>query len=98
MNYSTNAIVYEAVQRTFRNAVVELLRDRLTAAYGDAAEQRIADAFPSWADIKSAAARSAATAVVQHPHEDEFSYLDVSHFTAIFNNDLGEAVKAPAVP
>src|SRR4051794_24385943 len=86
---STNAIAYEAIQRVFRNAVVAHIRVRLTERYGSAdAEARVANAFPSWADIKAAAAESAQTGVVSHPHADEFSYLDVSHFSALFNNDF----------
>ena len=57
-------------QRKFRNAVVRLIRVRLTDRYGDAAAQRVAKAFPTWAEIKAAAALSCATAVVSHTHVD----------------------------
>lgn len=98
MAYSTNGIVYEAIQRRFRNAVVGLIRERLTAEHGERAQARVAGAFPSWVEIKDAASRSAATAVVQHPHDDEFSYLDVSHFTAIFNNEFSALVSVDGLP
>lgn len=98
MGYSTNGIVYEAIQRTFRNAVVELVRDRLTVRYGDDAERRVAACFPSWHEIKAAAARSASTGVVAHPHADEFAYLDVSHLTAVFNNEFSTLVSVDGLP
>lgn len=98
MTVSTNAIVYEAIQRIFRNAVVELIRARLTDRYGDTAADRVATAFPSWEDIKAAAALSSATGVVDHPHTDAFSYLDVSHFTALFNNEFEALVPVEGLP
>ncbi len=98
MAHSTNALVYEAIQRKFRNAVVELIRDRLTAEYGADATSRVAGTFPSWEEIKVNAERSASTGVVQHPHDDEFAFLDVSHFTAIFNNDFDVLVPIDGLP
>jgi tetratricopeptide (TPR) repeat protein len=96
---STNAVVYEAIQRVFRNAVVAHIRVRLTEHYGSAdAEARVAKAFPSWAEIKAAAAESAHTGVVSHPHADEFSYLDVSHFSALFNNEFEALVDVDGLP
>jgi hypothetical protein len=91
--------VYEAIQRVFRNAVVAHLRVCLTERYGSTdAEARVADAFPSWDDIKAAAAESAQTGVVSHPHADEFSYLDVSHFSALFNNEFEALVDVDGLP
>lgn len=98
MTYSTNAIVYEATQRVFRNAVVDHIRQRLSAHYGDKAPARIANAFPSWEEIKAAAARSEVTGVVTHPHVDEFGYLDVSHFTALFNNEFELLLSVKGLP
>lgn len=96
---STNAVVYEAIQRVFRNAVVEHVRVRLTERYGTVdAEARVARAFPSWGDIKAAATESAQTGVVSHPHADEFSYLDVSHFSALFNNEFDALVEVGGLP
>ena len=83
---SCNALVYEAILRVYRNAVVDLIRSRMQAAYPDDFENRVTSAFETWDDIVSSAARSAATGVVAPPHEDVFDYLDVSHFPLLLNN------------
>ena len=83
---SCNALVYEAIQRVYRNAVVDRIRSGMQAAYPDDYEKRVTSPFPSWDDIVSAAAQSAVTGVVAHPHQDVFDYLDVSHFPVLLNN------------
>jgi hypothetical protein len=83
---SCNALVYEAILRVYRNAVVDLIRSGMRSAYPDDFEKRVTSAIPTWDEIVSAAARSAATGVVAHPHEDVFDYLDVSHFPVLLNN------------
>ena len=83
---SCNALVYEAIQRVYRNAVVDLIRSGMRAAYPDDYENRVTSAFKTWDEIVSAAARSAVTGVVAHPHQDVFDYLDVSHFPLLLNN------------
>lgn len=98
MGYSTNGIVYEAIQRRFRNAVVDLVRRRLQLRYGDDAPMRVTKMFPSWDAIKEASAQSVVTGVVNHPHADEFSYLDVSHFTVLFNNYFEALVAVEGLP
>jgi tetratricopeptide (TPR) repeat protein len=96
---STNAVTYEAIQRVFRNAVVTHIRDRLTECHGSTdAAARLVKAFPSWSAIKASAAESARTGIVGHPHADEFSYLDVSHFTALFNNEFEALVDVGGLP
>jgi hypothetical protein len=82
---SCNALVYEAIQRIYRNAGVEKIRSRMQAAFPDDFEIRITSRFSSWNDIVHAAARSTVTGVVTHPHEDVFDYLDVSHFPALLD-------------
>jgi tetratricopeptide (TPR) repeat protein len=98
MSYSTNGIVYEAIQRTFRNGVVEVIRQRLSARYGKEAATRVVSAFPSWSQIQAAAVESTATGVVAHPHIDEFAYLDVSHLTVLFNNYFEVLVPVEGLP
>jgi hypothetical protein len=96
---STNAVVYQAVQRDFRNAVVAHIRLRMLKRHGlSEAADRIAKTFPAWDEIKDAAARSAQTGVVSQPDRDEFSYLDVSHFTAIFNDNFDDLVDVTGLP
>jgi tetratricopeptide (TPR) repeat protein len=86
---SSNALVYDAIQRVYRNAVVDRIRSGMQAAYPDGYETRVTSQFDTWDDIVSAAARSAVTGVVAHPHEDVFDYLDVSHFPVLLNNFFG---------
>ncbi|MCU1392872.1 MAG: hypothetical protein JWM34_1300 [Ilumatobacteraceae bacterium] len=81
-----NALVYEAVQRTYRNAIVGLLRDRLSNTYPNDYESRVSSTFPTWPEIVAGAVASGATGVVTHDHSDVFAYLDVSHFTVLVNN------------
>src|SRR5260370_16761474 len=83
---SCNALVYEAIQRVYRNAVVDRIRSGMQAAYPNDYEKRVTKPFPTWDEIVSAAARSAVTGVVAHPHQDVFDYLDVSHFPVLLNN------------
>ncbi len=75
---SCNALVYEAILRVYRNAVVDLIRSGMQAAYPDDYENLVRSRFGSWDDIVSAAAESALTSVVAYPHQDVFDYLDVS--------------------
>jgi hypothetical protein len=64
---SCNALVYEAIQRVYRNAVVTRIRSGMQAAYPDDFEDRITSRFGSWKDNVRAAADSAITGVVTHP-------------------------------
>jgi hypothetical protein len=82
---SCNALVYEAILRVYRNAVIDLIRSRVQAAYPEDYEKRVGSAVKNWDGIVSNAASSAVTGVVAHPHEDVFDYLDVSHFPALLN-------------
>jgi hypothetical protein len=85
---SCNALVYEAIQRVYRNAVVDFIRSGMQAAYPDDYEDRVTSAFGSWDEIVSAAARSTVTGVVAHPHQDVFDYLDVSHFPKLLDKNF----------
>jgi hypothetical protein len=82
---SCNALVYEAIQRVYRNAVVDLIRSGMQAAYPDDYENLVRSRFGSWDDIVRAAEESALTGVVAHPHQDVFDYLDVSHFPKLLD-------------
>ena len=95
---SCNALVYEAIQRVYRNAVVDRIRSGLQAAYPDDYENRVTSPFPFWDAIVSAAAQSAVTGVVAHPHEDVFDYLDVSHFPVLLNNYFSVLAAVEGLP
>jgi tetratricopeptide (TPR) repeat protein len=70
----------------------------MVSRYQSEAAARIGKAFPSWDAIKSAASRSESTGLVTNPHADEFGYLDVSHFTALFNNEFDILVPVDGLP
>jgi len=95
---SGNALVYEAILRVYRNAVVDLIRSGVQAAYPDDYERRVTSAFKTWDDIVSAAARSTVTGVVAHPHQDVFDYLDVSHFPLLLNNYFSVLAPVEGLP
>ena len=95
---SCNALVYEAIQRVYRNAVVDRIRSGMQAAYPDDYEKRVTSPFPTWDDIVGAAARSAVTGVVAHPHQDVFDYLDVSHFPVLLNNYFSVLAPVEGLP
>ena len=82
---SCNALVYEAILRIYRNAVVDLIRSRMQAAYPDDYENRVRSRFSSWDANVSAAAESAVTGLVAHSHQDVFDYLDVSQFQVLLD-------------
>jgi hypothetical protein len=82
---SCNALVYEAIQRVYRNAVVDLIRSRMQSAYPDDYENRVTSRFSSWDANVSAAADSAVTGLVAHPHQDVFDYLDVSQLQVLLD-------------
>jgi tetratricopeptide (TPR) repeat protein len=95
---SCNALVYEAIQRVYRNAVVDRIRSGMQAAYPDDYENRVTSRFGSWADIVSAAAQSAVTGVVAHPHQDVFDYLDVSHFPVLLDKYFSVLAPVEGLP
>ena len=95
---SSNALIYDAIQRVYRNAVVDRIRSGMQASYPNDYENRVTSQFDTWDDIVSAAARSAVTGVVAHPHQDVFDYLDVSHFPVLLNNYFSVLAPVEGVP
>src|SRR5690348_10795313 len=95
---SCNALVYEAVQRIYRNALVDRIRTGLRAAFPDDYETRVTSRFGSWDEIVRAASESASTGVVTHPHEDVFDYLDVSHFAVLLDKYFGFLAPVEGLP
>ena len=95
---SCNTLVYEAIQRVYRNAVVGRIRSGMQAAYPDDYESRVTSRFGSWDDIVCAAAQSAVTGVVAHPHEDVFDYLDVSHFPLLLDKYFNVLAPVEGLP
>jgi hypothetical protein len=95
---SCNALVYEAIQRVYRNAVVDRIRSGMQAAYPDDHEYRVRSRFRSWDFTVSAAAESALTGVVAHPHQDVFDYLDVGHFPVLLDTYFNVLAPVEGLP
>jgi tetratricopeptide (TPR) repeat protein len=96
-NYSVDntGILYNAVQRTYRNAVVELIRTRFTSCFGNDGIREVRSLFAQkdpetkqtyWEKIKQAAQerRSGGTEELSTPIRDEYELLGVEHFFTVF--------------
>lgn len=88
-------ILYNAVQRTYRNALVNLVRERFSDKYGTKSIQQIEVLFAKkdpktgktyWDTIKNAAheRRSGGTGELSTPIRDDFEVLGVEHFFNVF--------------
>lgn len=82
---SNNTICYHAVQRIFRNAVVEVIRSKMTAAFGQQATAKLKAPFQKeWDDIVEGAEVSRPRGDISVPILDDFDYLGVNHFFNLF--------------
>lgn len=64
---SNNTTCYQAIQRIFRNAVVQLIRSRLTEAFDSQALAKLRAPFQKeWDDMVKAAEESRSRGVYQH--------------------------------
>lgn len=90
-----STLIYNAVQRVYRNAIVALIRERLTGRLGDSAPASLRELFGKknketgrtyWESIKEAAEerRSGGTGELSTPILDEFDLLGVEHFYTVF--------------
>jgi tetratricopeptide (TPR) repeat protein len=88
-------ICYNGIQRLYRNALVNLIRDRLTEYYKSSASTELRQLFAKrdsntgvilWEKIEAAAKerRSAGTGEVTSTIEDEFDLLGVEFFYNVF--------------
>lgn len=76
-----NTLCYEGIQRVYRNAIVGLLRARLTDAYGDQAAARLRRPFAKeWEASVAAANERRATGELSGAIADDFDLLGVNHF------------------
>jgi len=91
------SILYNAIQRTYRNAVVELIRSRVSAKYGAAGIEQIRKLFAKtnpetgktyWETVEAAARerRSGGTGELSTPIRDEYELLGVEHFFNVFES------------
>ena len=79
-------LTYAAIQRTFRNAVVRYLRERMRTAFGSTAEAELKKPFKSdeWAKVRAGAEETGDFGTVTTELVDEFDLVSVNHFFNIF--------------
>ena len=80
---SRDAILYEAIQRTFRPAVVGYVRRQLQAAYQDKAADELKRCFgKTWEQTQDGAIRSRAAGIITGQPRDKFDLLDINQLPA----------------
>lgn len=81
-------ILFNAIMRTYRNAMVQFIRAKLTKRYGDDAENQMRSAFKEdeWQRLRENAAksRSEETGKIVQDLKDEFELLGVERFFNLF--------------
>lgn len=83
---STNALCYEAVQRTLRNAGVAFLRQHMAEAFPDNhLEQLKRPLKHEWEALKCAAAEARSSGGTTTAVRDDYDLLSVSHFYGLFD-------------
>lgn len=87
MPQSNLGICYEGIQRTYRNAVVTFLRNRLTSAFPMASAEKLRAPFTSdeWSRLKQNAQLSRDSGELDTPIRDDFDLLSVNHFFNLFD-------------
>jgi tetratricopeptide (TPR) repeat protein len=87
MAESNLVICYEGIQRVYRNAVVKLLRERLTRAFPQEFQERLRKPFEKeWEKIKQSAAERRQSGELGAQVIDEFDLLGVNHFFNLFDS------------
>jgi tetratricopeptide (TPR) repeat protein len=80
-----NAVCYQGIQRTFRNAVVTFLRDRLTRLFPEDHTQRVKKTFgEDWEKAAQNARQSREILGTTTNVRDEYDLLGTNHFFGIF--------------
>lgn len=83
--FSNDTLAYQAIQRTLRNALVQFVRERLSASLGDpVAEIESTFTAEQWQSAREGAAEARSTGAVARAPVDIFDELDVSHMFNVF--------------
>jgi len=99
-----NAICYQGIQRTFRNAVVTFLRGRLSRLFPDDHIQRLKKTFgEDWEKAAQNASHSRETLGTTTTVRDEYDLLGTNHFFGVFDRFYDkifspEAGQTPSLP
>ena len=97
MTSANNSRCYQGIQRVYRNAVVQHIRDRMIKAFETEAIKKLREPFKTdeWVAIESAAQLSRESGELDAPIRDDFDLLGVNHFFNIFDKHwkvlMGEA-------
>lgn len=93
---STDALVYEAIQRVYRAEMVRFVRERLTTTYGTAALDRLRRPLKhQWDSVVEAARRARASGAAETGPTDDFDLLDVNALIAVVEAEF-DALFPPA--
>jgi hypothetical protein len=100
MRFDNLTICYQGIQRVYRNAIVNYVRDQFVAAFGTQAADEVKKPFKKeWDCIEAAARQLRETGKLSAPLKDAFDILGVNHFHSLFDAyfDLLCPSKASAV-
>lgn len=99
-----NSICYQAIQRTFRNAVVRFLRERMSRLFPQDHASRIKRIFgEDWAKAEGNANLSRQNLATNTPILDDYDLLGTNHFYNVFERYYdklftAEAGQSPTLP
>ena len=99
MTSANNSRCYQGIQRIYRNAVVQHIRDRMFKAFETEAIKKLREPFKTdeWVAIELAAQASRESGELDAPIRDDFDLLGVNHFFNIFDKHwkvlMGEALE-----
>ena len=86
LNLSVNTYVYEAIQRKYRNCVIQKIRISMNNKYGENWIEHIYKLFKTeWETIKQNAEISRYSGEITSQIIDDLDYLGVNHFYNIFD-------------
>ncbi len=87
--YAANdVLLYEALFRHYRNAVVEHVRTCFQVAHGARAEPTLRGCFGAgWSDLVAKVDEADARGAVARPRQDAFDYLDIAYFDQVVEHE-----------
>src|SRR6266851_2606967 len=82
---SNLSICYEAIQRVYRNAVLNFVRDKLRGSFPNDFEEKIRAPFKKeWPEIAASANERRETGEISNKLIDDCDILGVNHFFNLF--------------
>lgn len=80
-----NGICYMGIQRIYRNAVLDLIRTKMTNLFPDEYAEKLKKPFKEWDKIKRHATEIRVSGQLDAPLKDDFDILGVNNFYNIFD-------------